>query len=128
MNYTYTRKNVITKKNKNKIIIGISKHRNVSIVIKYSMLRYKRESKFHKLFLKFDGNFEDIDSVRKYLPIRYKQYAHDLRLLKAKLYTFKNISIKYRIRDIKLGPMCQGCLYNSSGQRNHMESPYGCLL
>src|SRR5580765_6940464 len=104
LNYTYIQENTITGKSKNEIIIGISKRTDIILVIQYNLLKCKRNSRYTKLFSDFDGDMEDIESVKEYLPIQYKKYVHDLKLLKSRLVSFIDIIKQYKIYDIKIAP------------------------
>ena len=58
--------------------------------------------------------------------IQEKIYKH---LEKIKNQSFDKVVSKYEILNIESikNPNCEGCLYNTSRQRDHMNCPDGCL-
>lgn len=127
MNYTYTCKNKINGKITEGIITDILPKRNVVKVIQYRMLNRKRDNRIAELFFDYHGEMDDVPSIENFLPEQYKKYADNLGLLRRNLLSLNYIIIKYKIT-VEKGPQCLGCLYNESGQRNHMIEPHGCQL
>jgi hypothetical protein len=128
MNYTYRYRNTITNKIKEKILVNINENRKLTSVIHYILLNRKRDSTFDRLFENYLGDKYDVESVREFLPDKYKIYADNLGLLRRNLVSMQYIRMKYKIIGIRKGSKCLGCFYNSPGQRDHMIYPYGCLL
>lgn len=86
-----------------------------------------RNNKLKELFLNFTGDVKDRDAVKMYLPKAYNKYAHDMKLLKEQLGNMSEMYDMYEITDIEPVTKCFGCMWNCSGQRDHMHGPSGCL-
>jgi hypothetical protein len=128
MNYFYTIRNTITNKEKQSFILNIKNKKNPTDTIYRLLLERKRESYFRTLFEGFEYELDNIEEVRNFLPDQYKIYANNLKLLKFKLISYRLITAKYEITEIKIAPKCLGCVYDAPGQRDHMIYPHGCLL
>ena len=109
------------------MISGIDDEKDPLCEILHRYLRLKRESRFRKLFINYTGDYLDINDIRSYLPLQYKQYAYDLNILRDQMSSLYEISKIYEITDIKRLSDCYGCANDRGGQNDHMECPTGCL-
>ena len=129
MRYRYTLTKLSTNKHfiKRNVICQATSIDDVPNEVYKYLLEDKRTHRINKLFINFNESRFNTEAVRAYLPSQYKRYAENLDQLKEQMISLYEISQKYIITDIELTPDCYGCLYDSPGQRDHMECPTGCL-
>ena len=48
-------------------------------------------------------------------------------ITKFKLKDINEFNAKYAVTDVKLAPLCHGCIYEHSGLREHMDCNNGCM-
>ena len=113
-------------KRKQYIIYGVKEGSDIQYSVLQQLLSRKRKSRYAKLMKRYYGG-NNVDDIREYLPTNYKHYADNMELLKEQIVSLHEINLTYCISEVKLAPECQGCLYESMGQRDHMDCDTGCL-
>jgi len=91
------------------------------------LLEEERQNRYNFIMENYSNDLDNSTMIREYLPKEYKQYADNLKLLKDEMSSLFEIVNKYKISDIEVAPLCNGCLNNSMGQRDHMDCNTGCL-
>ena len=93
-----------------------------------NLLNQERHTRFNQLLRdNHPLDYDDVETMKLVLPMQYKPFAYDLDKLREQLVSMHEITNMYTISNLKLGPKCDGCLYNQCGQVEHMECPDGCL-
>lgn len=129
-NYYYTltkRVSGLDVKIRKDVIQDVDDEDNIEVAIYSSLLENKRESRLFEIFRDFNGDLDDVASVFAYLPEIYIPYFTDVESFKEQLCSPYEIHEMYAISNIIPAPDCFGCLYDLSGQQEHMECPTGCL-
>lgn len=129
-NYWYTLNNTKSTKDyphrEQHVIIGANSQSDVIDKVLNNILDTEREDRLQRLFVAVT-DVTDVNDLKEYLPPQYQQYANNLTKLKEAMASLYEISQIYEISDVTLAPDCVGCIYDSPGQRDHMECPTGCL-
>ena len=100
---------------------------DVLSAILYDLLEELRRDRLDRLMKNYNGDVEDAEALRKYLPSEYRILADNLDLLEMSMASLYEVVNMYEISNIEQAPQCYGCLYDRMGQKDHMECDTGCL-